>query len=237
MLRIKYPLPIKELIPFFVFICMKSSILPFLIINTLCLASCQAASSNLQTPASQQAVSAYSSSASMNGSSRALTFPYPISIGKNRITKKTLGTYVTPASSPIQPEKFTGFHTGLDFETFPNEQSIDIPINAVCEGKVLFTGHVNGYGGVMIQSCTYKGEAVTILYGHLRQSTISVKKNDPIKVGDRIAVLGKGFSAETDGERKHLHLGIHTGNSIEYRGYVKNENELSEWIDPFDHNF
>ncbi|MBP9773061.1 MAG: M23 family metallopeptidase [Candidatus Peribacteraceae bacterium] len=165
--------------------------------------------------------------------SASTSFPYPISDAKSRITKKQFGTYVTPTSSPIQPEKFTGFHTGIDFETFADEQDTDVSITAICEGKVIFAGHVNGYGGVLIQSCLYKGEVVTVLYGHLKQSSISFKKNDVVASGDRIGILGKGFSNEIDFERKHLHLGIHTGNSIEYRGYVKSDNELSGWIDPY----
>lgn len=160
------------------------------------------------------------------------SFPYPISDAKSRITKKQFGSYVTPASSPVQPEKFTGFHTGLDFETFENEQDADVSITAICDGTTLFAGRVNGYGGVLIQSCFYKGEKVTVLYGHLKQSSISFKKNAAIATGDQIGLLGKGFSDEADFERKHLHLGIHKGSSIEYRGYVKNQNELSEWIDP-----
>jgi hypothetical protein len=43
--------------------------------------------------------------------------------------------------------------------------------------------------------------------------------------------LGKGFSSETDNARKHLHLGIHKGKGINYRGYVNTQAELESWID------
>jgi len=33
-----------------------------------------------------------------------------------RITKKPFGVYITPETSPVQPEKFTGYHTGVDVE-------------------------------------------------------------------------------------------------------------------------
>jgi len=45
-------------------------------------------------------------------------------------------------------------------------------------------------------------------------------------------VLGDHESAETDGERKHLHFGIHKGSDIDMRGYVAIEEELENWIDP-----
>jgi hypothetical protein len=46
-----------------------------------------------------------------------------------------------------------------------------------------------------------------------------------------LAVLGTGFSTETDGERKHLHLGIHKGTAINILGYVQNSSELNNWVD------
>jgi len=45
------------------------------------------------------------------------------------------------------------------------------------------------------------------------------------------AVLGKGYSAQTDGERKHLHLGIHKGTNVNLLGYVQNSQALSQWFD------
>src|SRR4051812_39576346 len=61
----------------------------------------------------------------------------PISNGADRVTKKYFGTYVTPANSPVQPEKFKGYHTGIDFETTPEEQNVEVPILAACDGKLL----------------------------------------------------------------------------------------------------
>ncbi len=50
--------------------------------------------------------------------------------------------------------------------------------------------------------------------------------------GQTVGVLGKGHSKETDGVRKHLHLGIHRGTEIDIRGYVKETDEIDKWIDP-----
>jgi len=44
--------------------------------------------------------------------------------------------------------------------------------------------------------------------------------------------LGKGYSDETDGERKHLHFAIHKGTKIDVRGYVQTKGELQDWLNP-----
>lgn len=149
-----------------------------------------------------------------------------------RITKKHFGTFVTPKNSPVSPEKFQGFHTGIDMETFEDEQAVDIAVYAVCDGRIRQTHSINGYGGVLIQDCTLHGEAITVLYGHLRQTSIQKKAGDLLKTGDEIGVLGTGYSLETSGERKHLHLSIHRGSAIDVRGYVQSKTELDAWEDP-----
>src|SRR4030067_1140465 len=47
-----------------------------------------------------------------------LDFQPPINRADERVTKKPFGIFITPQNSPIQPEKFSGFHTGADFENF-----------------------------------------------------------------------------------------------------------------------
>jgi len=156
----------------------------------------------------------------------------PISGGLSRVTKKGFGLFVSPGHSPVSPEKFTGFHTGIDFETTPQEQNIDVAVYAACDGKLLLKKYASGYGGAAVQACKPDGQDVTIIYGHLRLSSISPNIGDELKAGDKIAVLGTGYSSETDGERKHLHFGIHKGTAINILGYVQNQNDLSGWIDP-----
>ncbi|MFA5031150.1 MAG: M23 family metallopeptidase [Patescibacteria group bacterium] len=155
----------------------------------------------------------------------------PVSDAESRITKKPFGIYITPATSPVSPEKFSGYHTGVDFEIFASEQNTDVTVLAVCDGKVLLKQRVSGYGGVFVQSCTINNEDVTVLYGHLALSSISLNVGDTIKSGDRIGFLGAPYSTDTDGERKHLHLGIHKGTAVNYLGYVSTESALSDWID------
>lgn len=50
---------------------------------------------------------------------------WPINSALERVTKKSFGIYVTPQSSPVSPEKFTGYHTGVDFEITPDEENKD----------------------------------------------------------------------------------------------------------------
>jgi len=161
----------------------------------------------------------------------ASVFSPPIDNWQQRVTKKPFGIYITPQNSPVQPEKFKGYHTGVDFETFAEEQNIDVPIYAVCDGKLLTKRTATGYGGIAVLACKLDNQDVTIIYGHLRLTSISVNVGDLLKAGDKLAVLGTGFSVETDGERKHLHLGIHKGTAINILGYVQNQADLTSWID------
>jgi len=61
----------------------------------------------------------------------------PIAGALTRVTKKPFGIYVSPGHSPVSPERFSGYHTGVDFETTAAEQNIDIPIYALCDGNLL----------------------------------------------------------------------------------------------------
>lgn len=149
-----------------------------------------------------------------------------------RITKKDFGTYVEPGNSPVDPEVFTGFHTAIDLETFEDEQNIDVDIFAICTGPLLLSRWAQGYGGVMVQSCTINNTDVTVIYGHIDLNSVAANINDTLVQGQKIAILGDGYTQETDNERKHLHLGIHKGTQIELRGYVQDKAELEKWIDP-----
>lgn len=156
----------------------------------------------------------------------------PLDRATERVTKKLFGIYITPQTSPVQPEKFQGYHTGTDFEIFPEELNIDVPIHAICSGKIAVKRTASGYGGVLVQNCELDNQPVTVIYGHLKLASIGNIAGDTLNAGDEIGVLGKAYSSETGGERKHLHLGIHKGNSISILGYAQLQSNLSGWIDP-----
>jgi len=159
-------------------------------------------------------------------------FQIPLPRATERITKKPFSILITPQNSPVQPEHFSGYHTGTDFETFPEEQDSDVPVSAIISGKIIMEKWASGYGGVLVESATIDNKPVTIIYGHLNLKSINKKIGDEISSGEQIGTLGKGQSHETDGERKHLHLGIHRGSGINILGYVQNKKDLENWIDP-----
>jgi murein DD-endopeptidase MepM/ murein hydrolase activator NlpD len=138
---------------------------------------------------------------------------------------------VSPGNSPVSPERFQGYHTGVDFETTAAEQSSDVAISAICAGPLLLKKWATGYGGVAVQSCRLDAQDVTVIYGHLRLSSIGVTVGQKLEPGQALGVLGKGYSVETDGERKHLHLGIHKGTAINILGYVQKQADLGQWLD------
>lgn len=159
-------------------------------------------------------------------------FVWPLKNVGERVTKKTFGILITPETSPVQPEKFRGYHTGTDFETFSEEAETDVAVRAVCTGPVAAKRTASGYGGVLVQHCTYANEPITVVYGHMRLASIASAIGDSITAGDTLGVLGTGKSNETDGERKHLHLSIHKGTVIDIRGYVASQSLLDQWLDP-----
>lgn len=131
----------------------------------------------------------------------------------------------------VKPERYSGYHTAVDFEILSGEEKTAVPVTAICGGRILIKRRISGYGGVLVQSCRLENQEVAVLYGHLALSSIKQNPGVTLKTGDYIGDLGPGFSDDTDGERKHLHLGIHRGTKIEYRGYVQKNSELTGWLD------
>ena len=159
----------------------------------------------------------------------ASTFNLPIADFQNRITKKPFGIFITPKNSPVQPENFTGYHTGTDVEY--QDISIDVPVYAIADGVIILSRTASGYGGVEIVKIDINGTAHSILYGHIRPSSLT-PIGTQIKKGQQIGLLGTGYSAETDGERRHLHLAVLSDDRVDVKGYVNTKTELSKWMDP-----
>ncbi len=159
-------------------------------------------------------------------------FIAPLDRASERVTKKPFGILIDRMTSPVQPERFSGYHTGTDFETFSEEQAIDVSIRAVCTGTIIEKKQATGYGGVIVERCQKDAETVTVVYGHLALKSIGARVGETIEQGSIVGVLGAAKSAETDGERKHLHLSIHKGSQVDIHGYVSSQKELGQWIDP-----
>lgn len=151
-----------------------------------------------------------------------------------RVTKKPFGIFITPSSSPIQPEKFLGYHTGVDAEY--GDIAAQVPVYAVQDGIVAYSGYVSGYGGVIVLTGKINNQDVRFLYGHLNSAQL-LSNNTAVKTGQQIGILGIGFSKETDFERKHLHFAIIKGTKFDFLGYVQNKSDLSGWFDPLTLNY
>lgn len=152
---------------------------------------------------------------------------------KERITKKPFGIYITPETSPVQPDKFTGYHVGVDAE-FTDTQE-EVPVFAVADGVIVVRAHAPGYGGVVVIRHILNGVPVLALYGHLDPASFLPAAISQVTAGSQIGILGDGHSEETDGARKHLHFSLSQDrgdDKIDFRGYVKTEEELANWLDP-----
>lgn len=153
----------------------------------------------------------------------------PVDDFLTRITKKSFGTFITPETSPVANDRFSGFHTGVDVEY--DDVAEDIAIYAIADGTVIASTFGKGYGGVVV--VRHETEQILALYGHLDPATLPAR-GTKLRQGQFIGVLGADHSEETDGVRKHLHFSIQPdrGGEIDIRGYVKTEEELTQWIDP-----
>jgi murein DD-endopeptidase MepM/ murein hydrolase activator NlpD len=185
----------------------------------------------LPAPANQSVINDNTNDISANPVEDPSLLTPPIGSALSRVAKKPFGIYITPQNSPVQPEKFLGYHTGVDFEILPEEENQDVPIYAICSGPLSLKKRASGYGGVVVEQCQIDKQEVTIIYGHLKLDSLAVKIGDNLTAGEKIGILGKGYSTETDGERKHLHLSIHFGTAVNLLGYVQNSADLKNWLD------
>lgn len=145
-----------------------------------------------------------------------------------RITEKPFGIYITPVTSPVQPEKFTGYHTGVDVEY--GEVESEVAVRAVADGKVAAARTAAGYGGVLV--IDHRPDYPWFsLYGHLDPGSLP-RLGATVLAGQAVGKLAPAFSTASGGERKHLHFGIIAKSAPDIAGYVATERELAGWLDP-----
>lgn len=104
-----------------------------------------------------------------------------------------------------------------------------MPVFAIEDGELVLAKWVPGYGGTIVLKSNIENQDLYVFYDHLDPQSFT--ENIQVKKGERIAVLGKSQTQETDFERKHLHFAIRK-NKLDLRGYVKTEEELNGWYDP-----
>lgn len=161
-------------------------------------------------------------------------FSDPMDNAALRATPLHFGLKVTPdpSNNPITPpERFSGYHVAVDYEVSEDELDIDIPVYAICPGKVRFSGYAEGYGGLLVQECKLDGNPVTVLYGHLVIDGLPAE-NSKLNQREILGYLGAANSYDSGYTRKHLHLGIHKGSALDIRGYVQTAAEVNDFIDP-----
>ncbi len=163
---------------------------------------------------------------------------YPIDKFQQRATANFFGTYY-PVGGHDHPDLkvcptakyYSGYHTGMDLETFSTELNTSVPVFAIADGIVRQAGPVTGYGTLVVIGFSLKGDDYTTYYGHINGSTVTVKAGDAVTQGEKIAELGPACSSANGDVRKHLHFGLHKGAGIDVRGYVPDKTTLDNWVD------
>lgn len=155
----------------------------------------------------------------------------PVAQFQDRITLKTFGMHISPGNSPVENDRFAGYHTGVDAEF--TDTPVDIPVVAVSDGVVVTSKRSSGYGGIVVVRHSLEGIPLYVLYGHLDPASL-IQNGTEVKKGQQLGILGDDHSEETDGVRKHLHLAFFTGTKMDYRGYVPTVEDLALWLDPLD---
>lgn len=201
-----------------------------------------APSSNTQTVAETQATTPASNTSpaqSITTPTPAPSVVFPIDQFTTRATDNLFGTYYPSGQSSNFDTKvcknatyYAGYHTATDLETFSSEANVAVPVFAVANGTVREVGPVSGYGGLIVIDVTLGGAGYTALYGHIDLATTTVKAGDTVTAGQHIANLGAACSSANGNVRKHLHFGLHKGSTVDVKGYVPNQNDLSAWANP-----
>lgn len=148
----------------------------------------------------------------------------PVQEYAKRRTLKTYGEYIS--------DRFQGYHVGDDIEF--TDVTEDVPVRAIAGGTVEYASTASGYGGVIIIRHDIEGQVVRAVYGHVDMTNASVGVGDAVEKGQTIAQLGEHETAETDGERKHLHFALYTGDRVELAGYTGSASSLEQWLNPQD---
>lgn len=157
---------------------------------------------------------------------------YPIDNFETGITLKPFGKYITPETSPVQPEIFSGYHVGVDIEVEEENLDEDVWVYAITNCVIKESTTLRGYGGVVVLGCEINGKDYVLLYGHVANYLMEKEVGEIVEFGEKLTILGEQYSIQTDGERKHLHFSIKEGTVIDYAGYVQSELGIQNWIDP-----
>jgi len=127
-------------------------------------------------------------------------------------------------------DRFVGYHVADDIEFTDADEAV--PVYAIADGTVVYANWVSGYGGLLILEHVIDGVIYQALYGHVDPASLTQKIGESVLMGQQVAVLGDESLQETDGERKHLHFGLHKGTERRFQGYEASSEEVEYWINP-----
>ncbi len=153
------------------------------------------------------------------------TVSFPVEEYTSRRTVKNFGEYIQ--------DRFTGYHVAEDVE-FTDQASInkEIPVYSIADGTVTYAQNTSGYGGMIRIEHEIQDMTISAIYGHLDLSSSDLQVGDQVTKSQFLANLGDHESAETDGERKHLHFGLYEGSDSRVNGYESSASALENWINP-----
>ncbi len=108
-------------------------------------------------------------------------------------------------------------HRGVDITH--SGGSLNKPIFAARDGKVIAAGPAEGFGNWIIIRHQVDGKTIDSLYGHMYNDGVLVKQGDTIKAGQEIGKIG------SDGQSTgpHLHFELWDGGRISDNGQVGKE--------------
>lgn len=154
-------------------------------------------------------------------------YVYPIQTYSTHRTSKVFGQYIAPDAG----DRFSGYHTGDDVEV--DDINASAAVYAITGGTMIRRQTVPGYGGVVILKFSNNDITYHALYGHLDLDSVGIAVGEQVVAGQQLGLLGEDKSADTDGERKHLHFAIYPYTGTEqFAGYVDTEADIAKWIDP-----
>jgi len=151
-------------------------------------------------------------------------FILPIAEYGERLRYKAFGEFIQ--------DRFKGYHVGDDIEY--DDEIREVPVIAIADGIIAYSGVVEGYGGLVIIKHNINGKILHSMYGHIDLSSTSLKVADNVSKGDFIGNLGADRSKDTDGERKHLHFALYEGDELRFQGYESSPEKVAYWINPYE---
>ncbi len=132
-------------------------------------------------------------------------------------------------------DRFEGYHAGDDIEYA--DAAGDVPVRAITHGRVRLSKWVSGYGGLVVVEHALDGKTYQALYGHIDLGSTRHAVGDTVSQGDVLGILGDDRTAETDGERRHLHFSIAESEPdapVRTAGYAASPAQLAQWLNPSD---